>query len=117
MTTVKLSEWYDSIYTRTICLCTDNRCDVDVSIEVISDGYVELGFDMEMVAQPNGNWDDWFWVGCWWRFKTAVKVLFMGRIDMNHHLLMDQKGIKEFREMLEESIAKVEEYYKKKEKK
>ncbi len=117
MPTVKLHEWPDSVYTRTICECTDSKCDLDVSIDVDPQGYVELGFETRMVAQPDANWNDWFWVDWWWRIKTAAKVLFKGHIDMNHYILMNRKGIEEFRETLEQSIIAVETYWAEKDKK
>jgi len=119
MTTITLNEYDDEIYTRTICQCTSNDCDVDMSLSITGMGDLEIGFHVEMKSYANHDFDNAFSYAMkdyWWRLKTALKVLFLGHIEQGHSIMLNEKGIKEFRSSVEEGITKIEEHWTKKDK-
>jgi hypothetical protein len=114
MPTVILNENNDWIYSRTICDCTDNRCDVDIDLNIGKDGYVEMGFQVQLNAMPDHRYNDpWYnnlIAGPWWRIKTMFRALFFGNIETNHYIILNQKAFGEFRDSLEKGIKQLESY-------
>ncbi len=117
MTTVKLSDYPDSIYARTICQCSDNGCDLDISFDVDPVGHLELGFQLQLKSCGDRYYNQWFWVDWWWRVKTAVKILLFGEVKADHFILLNDKAVREFRDTIEGGIQQVEAYWAEKDKK
>jgi len=113
MTTVDLRVCSDHIFKRTICDCTSNECDVDTTIS-IDDGITTLAFYMDMKANDYDDWERSWIQRLRWRLKSATRLLFKGRLEMNHEIVFNEKSLIEFRKSLEESIAVLEEYKKSK---
>jgi hypothetical protein len=101
---MKIDEFKDSIYYRIACGCGSNDHDTTIEFEYDKDlpGMVFINFHKKLVWSSHygtGNFITRFWK----RITGALKILFLGYIEVEESLILrDKEHIDGFIEALEE---------------
>lgn len=101
---MKLEEYDDASYWRVACDCNSEDHDVAVWIEHEKQ-FGPHGFSMEISANvtAHASWNDNWYQALLWRFKTALKVLFTGRIETSTCIALSGENLGAFEAILKEA--------------
>lgn len=84
----KLWGFKDTECFRLACSCGSQEHDIDVWIEN-DNGLITLTFYANVTAKYFCS-DSWY-KALWWRIKTAVRILFVGSLEMQHDFYFKDK--------------------------
>ncbi len=105
---MKQDEGRDTVWYRVACDCGDKDC--DLSLELEYDKELDMVFlNMYKKFCWTSKWSGWWWRSKWPRLKAALKILFIGYIEIEGCLIIKGGGhIGTFIEALQEGQRKLE---------
>lgn len=114
----KIYEDDEIISYRTSCSCLDKDCQLDISIGYIdfgnNNGKLVMSIDTELFKFANKYGNKWY-TGIWNRIKYAIKILFLGYIQVNGEFIFrNEEHVKEFVDNISSAIIKIKENEKEK---
>lgn len=106
MSTVRLKEFDDFIWTRTLCDCGQPNCYVDILFEYDQDGYTSISLEGEFRTYAMYKHRGWF-RRQWWKIKTIVKLIFTNNIELSTDIILDRNNSQKFLEIVQECSEEV----------
>lgn len=106
MSSVKMKEFPNFIWTRTLCDCGQPNCCMDFMFE-LDDGYLSLSISGEVRTYAFYSHRNWF-DRQWWKLKAIVKLLFTGNIEMQADIVLDRENRDKFFSVIEECKKEIE---------
>lgn len=110
---MKQCEFNDLVLYRVGCACTSPYCDMTLALELLEDvGTIELTIDSNLSWRDFHNVNNWTWYRLLWnRIKTAIKIIFKGKIEMSSGLVIQEvEHLQSFINALEEGIKHLENF-------
>jgi hypothetical protein len=107
-----MGKWEDSVMLKLGCDCGHENCDmtVDMTGRALKDDppemrFIEINFYKTMYSTDWYSGRETFFARGWWRIKTALKMIFLGKIEMESTLMIqDQKHIESFVNAISEGL-------------
>lgn len=111
---MKTDDWSNipgepSVSYRASCDCTDKRCDMRLTLGIDEDfPQLHLTIEKDLVWCDYFGADKWLY-RMWRRIKASLRLLFIGRIELEETFIFGGKDhIGEFIEALEQGIDKID---------
>ena len=94
----KLMKLNDNYY-RIGCNCMDKNCDLDIFIDKMEDTSL---WEMSISGTfwCNENYIAPWYERIWWRIKTALEILFTGKIKIDNDVIIDKDNCEAFHYVL-----------------
>lgn len=88
------------------CDCTSEDHNVDVWIEIVEEDDIK---EVQILFYMEWGYGYYPWKGLWHRVKTAWQVLWGGKVDVEHDIVLKPQAAKNFAEALEKSVKELQE--------
>jgi hypothetical protein len=107
MSTVKIKEYPDAIWFKTICDCTHNDCTQTIAIEQDKDLNGAITIQLYNNIYLRAYYEKWY-KNLWRRIKLAFRILFIGWIEMEGDIILRGEDIKSYFTALETAYTNLQ---------
>lgn len=105
---MKLEEFKNSIIYRASCDCGSKKCDLVIDVEIdekFNMILLNLYKDLYWSSYWKSN-NNWF-IDKWLRIKAAIRILFLGYIEVEESFIMKENQIDDFLKAINEGKNKL----------